>query len=195
MVWDIKDNMDHLLKSSRIKQTMQMDVESAREIESFDQILADLAKLSEELKSNSVHDQRQTMLEGIMLRIKDAMDHQAQMDDKEDSAKVQEMSRMHKMCADMQSEIDSLKAERLADANVIGSSRAETAKYMVMCDAEKRARVIAEDASAAKDILIAKQNETILELAKQDTVEDTGWHVVPVRDAAENTLRYEVKKQ
>ena len=187
--------MDHLLKSSRIKQSMQMDLESARETESFDQIRADIAKLSDEIKNDSLHDQRQTTLEGIMLRIKDAIDRAAQMDDKDDSAKDQEMSRMHKMCMDMQSEIDSLKAERLADANVLGSTRAELAKYMAMCDAEKRARVIAENASATKDVLIAKQNETILELAKQDTVEDTGWHVIPVRDAADNTMRYEVKKQ
>lgn len=186
--------MNHLLKSSRIKQSMQMDQESVRETDSLDQIRTDIAKLSDEIKSDSQHDQRQSTLEGIMLRVKDAIDRAAQMDDKEDSAKDQDMKNMSKMCEDMQSEIDSLKAERLSDAHVLGSARAETAKYLALYEAEKRARIIAENSHASMMGMCEKQNAIIAELTKEDAVEakQGSWKIVPVKDTAGNVLRYDV---
>ena len=187
--------MEHLLKSSRIKKSLQTDEESAREIDSLEQLRTEIAKLAEEFKKDEVHDQRQATLENILLRVSATIDRAEQMESDSVDEKDAEVSRMQKMCDGMQADMESMRAERLADAHVLGGVRADLAKMTAMCEAEKRARVIAENATATANETIAKQNQTILELAKQDTVEDAGWHVIPVRDAADNTMRYEIKKQ
>ena len=167
---------------------MQSENESA-ELDSLEKIRTDIAKLSAEISADSQHDQRQTALESILLRVNDAIDRVYQMDSMESN----DSEDMHKMCADLQSALDAKNSEVLAEVRAHGETKADLAKMTAMCEAEKRARAIAEDALAVANVTIKKLNETILALSKKEPGgQPVGWQVIPVRDGADMAIRYEI---
>ena len=191
--------MSALLKKleRKVGQTQQ-EQESSGMTAMMGDIRSGIESLRELAKQDSSRDERTSTLEKLVIRLYDALEKSEQNriaeGEKEATAEEQKCARLEAElaalkleCEQVEQELDATKAARLEDARILGDVRASLARSEAVCEAEKRARIVAETA-----LVQAKaEHERHMMIEKPDMevgVAPPGWKLTPHKDAADNLL-------
>ena len=169
----------------------------------MDDIRDGIESLHESAKQDSSRDDRTSSLEKLVIRLYDALEKLEENRKAEDAiettAKQQECARLEPelaasklKCEQAEQQLASAQSARLDDARILREVSATLAKYEAMYEAEKRARIVAEQALSDAKIQHEKHMEMMCGAEEKSDVEFSGWDITPVRDTADKALRYEL---
>lgn len=173
--------------------------------ETLGDIRAGIEVLNSTVEKDISRDERISSLEKLLIRMYDALEKSEETRLAEDAL---ETSAEQKECARLQSELNASKLEceqveqllaamqatRLDDARIMGDLRAALAGSEVMCDAEKRAKIVAESSLAQAKSEHERHMQMMTEKQKPESQGEMidGWSLKPIRDGADKLLRMDV---
>lgn len=195
--------MSALLKKleSKVGKSMQ-ERESSDMAAMMDDIRSGIESLRESAERDSSRDERTSTLEGLVIRLYDALERseenrkaedakEASMHEMECARLKTELAASELECENLETELDVAREELLAETRRHGETSASLARAGAMYEAEKRARIVAEQ--ALSDAKMEHEKHMAMMCKEEKTeVELSGWDITPVRDTADKAIRYEL---